>query len=322
MNAGGRKKALVAPLDWGLGHATRCMPLIRKLTAEDYEVILASTGASGELLRHEFPELEHIELKSFRVRYSRGRSQIGAMARLLPSIVYHSVLEHRELDRIVRSRAIDLVISDNRFGLWSRRTRSLYMTHQLMIKMPRGLKFLEGFAHRLHLWVIRHYDECLVPDDDDLRLSGDLAFRYPLPPNARLIGPLSRYESEGKVRPCGCLALISGAEPQRSIFEREILSRLEAFDGDAVVVEGLPGKASEPPRKKGRITIYPYLGGEELAELIRGAEKIICRSGYSSIMDLCALGRLDAAELHPTPGQTEQEYLAELHAGRSEQGLG
>ena len=47
--------------------------------------------------------------------------------------------------------------------------------------------------------------------------------------------------------------------------------------------------------------------------IINGAKKIISRSGYSSIMDYHALGCLEKVEMIATPGQTEQEYLQDLH---------
>ncbi len=325
------QSVLIAPLNWGLGHASRCVPLVRQQLAAGNRVTLAGDGDSLTLLRKHFPELPVLHLPHLELHYSDGPSQVGAMLRSLPRLLWWMWQDHRALQEILAYQHFDVVISDNRFGLWNRqktkdegrRTKCIYVTHQLMIKMPRGLRWAESLAHWLHGRVIRKYDECWIPDyANDNNLSGDLAHKYPLPRNARFIGPLSRFDEGRRTKDegerikdkgqrtqnaeCRTVALLSGLEPQRTLFEKELLERYK--DTEMLLVRG---KVNAPfcQIQRGKVTIVPYLDDAELVQALLQAEKIIARSGYSTIMDLAALGILHKAELIPTPGQTEQEYL-------------
>ncbi len=315
---------LVAPLNWGLGHASRCIPIVRQQLAAGNRVILAGDGESLTLLRRHFPELSVLHLPHLDLSYSTGKSQVGTILRALPRILCWMWQDHRTLKQILSYQHFDVVISDNRFGLWNRqrikdkgqKTRCIYITHQLMIKMPRGLRWAEPIAHWLHGRVISKYDECWVPDyAGDNNLSGDLAHKYPLPKNVRFIGALSRFDGEKRTRnkEQRTIAILSGLEPQRTLLEQHLL---EAYKDQELLL--VRGKITEPFCKiqRGKVTIVPYLSDEELADALLGAEKIIARSGYSTIMDLHTLGVLHKAELIPTPGQTEQEYLALYHAAK------
>ncbi len=306
---------MIAPLNWGLGHASRCIPLVQRELAAGNRVTLAGDGESLALLRKHFPDLPVLHLPKLNLRYAAGTSQVGAMFRSLPRILWWMWQDHRELQCILSYQHFDTIISDNRFGLWGgQRTKCIYITHQLMIKMPHGLRWLEPLAHWLHGRVIRRYDECWIPDYADTlhNLSGDLSHKYALPKNARFIGPLSRFSCIG-LPPCGgdgrgAVALLSGLEPHRSLLEKDLLEQYK--DKELLLIRG---KVNEPfcKLRRGKITIVPYLSDAELIPALLGAEKIIARSGYTTIMDFAALGVLHKAELIPTPGQTEQEYLAE-----------
>ena len=357
-------RVLVAPLNWGLGHATRCVPIIRGLLADGHKVVIAADGYPLRFLRREFPHLEWVEFEGLKVEYSDSESQVGAMLRQLPSFLRGIWREHKELKRIVEAYDIDVVVSDNRFGLWCRDAYSVYVTHQLMVKMPRGLKWMEWAVWRLHRWFIKHYDECWVPDvEGDDNLSGDLSHKYPLLKNTRFIGPLSRFsttpirwedvrvEAEAldlKDR-YDVVAVISGPEPHRTNLEREITDyRLQITNssqqstvnsqqvltpsGQALVplkqgdnkivdvqfsflishfslliVQGLPEDDLRLAEHRDGVDYIPHLPTELLQWYMQEAKEIVCRSGYSSIMDLHTIGR--KAHLIPTPGQTEQEYL-------------
>ena len=321
-------RVLVAPLNWGLGHATRCVPIIKGLLAEGYEVVIAADGYPLKFLRREFPHLEWIEFEGLKVRYADGQSQVGAMLRQVPEFLRGIWREHKELKRIVEAYDIDVVVSDNRFGLWCRDVHSVYVTHQLMVKMPRGLKWMEWAVWRLHRWFIKHYDECWVPDvEGEDNLSGDLSHKYPLLKNTRFIGPLSRFsttpirwedvrvEAEAldlKDR-YDVVAVISGPEPHRTNLEREITDNgLQIIDGSSLlIVQGLPVDDLRLAEHRDGVDYIPHLPTGLLQWYMQEAEEIVCRSGYSSIMDLHTIGR--KAHLIPTPGQTEQIYLAEIH---------
>ena len=305
-------RILVCPLDWGIGHATRCVPVIRQLTRDNYQVIIAADGRPLDFLKEYFPDLEFIRLPGFRVSYPRGKSMVVKMAVQSPSFLLGIIREHRHLKKIIREYRIDSVISDNRFGLWSKKVYSVYLTHQLMIKAPERMKWAEPVLYKAHQWIIKHYDECWVPDIPGVKnLSGDLSHKYPLPLNGHYIGLLSRFDDKpstpGSSGP-DLLILLSGPEPQRSIFEGIILQELEANPQlNTVILRGLPGKPDQSFPLPG-VICYNHLPDEEISQLIRNAGMIICRPGYSTIMDLVTLGR--NAILVPTPGQTEQVYLA------------
>ena len=247
------------------------------------------------------------------MRYSAGASQVWAVLAALPRLVWSVWREHRDLDRIVRRYCIDEVVSDNRFGLWTKACTCRYMTHQLWIRLPRGWRFLEPLAAALHRSVIRRYDSCLVPDyaEESRSLAGCLSHPRVLPPNVEYIGPLSRFEGLAQASGGGVLLLVSGPEPQRSLFETALLQRYRHSTQPVCLVRGTLHGPALPAELVQGVHVEDLLEGGRLAEKIAAADLIECRSGYSTVMDLAAAGKLSAARLTPTPGQPEQEYLAE-----------
>ena len=314
-------KVLVCPLNWGLGHAARCIPIIAQQLAENHEVVIAADGFPMALLRQEFPSLRFIECPSYSISYSTGKSQIGAMLRSFPSIIGGVFHEHSWLKSLIKTEHFDRVISDNRFGMWSSRCESIYITHQLMVKMPKQLKFIEPIVWVLHSMFIARYNSCWIPDSaNSPTLSGDLSHLYPLPRNAKFIGPLSRFNTLGKIFPnkeFEVVAVLSGVEPQRTMLEQELISRFKLELVPTLIVCGQP-RSEKLSSKIENITLVSHLESDEIAAILLGAKHIITRSGYSTIMDLDALNCLYKAEFIPTPGQTEQKYLAELHKFNAE----
>jgi len=306
----GSKKILIAPLDWGLGHATRCVPVIKELLKEGHQVIVAADGITRDLLLGEFPQLQFIHLTGYGLTYSRRIPAWLKIVFQVPKIIYRIIAEHGELKRIISKNKIDVVVSDNRFGLWNKKVCSVYITHQVMIKCPPGLKLFEPLLHYMHKWFIKKYDFCWIPDYDGIiNLSGDLSHKYPLPANARFIGPLSRftYEATEKTFEHDLCVIVSGPEPARSKFENIILSQLQQYEGKAILVIGKPGEKTETMIRNTKVV--SHLSGAGLSRAIASSSFVICRAGYSGIMDLSSLGK--DALLIPTPGQTEQEYLGE-----------
>ncbi|MGN1240261.1 MAG: glycosyltransferase [Paludibacteraceae bacterium] len=312
-------KVLVAPLNWGLGHAARCVPLVNRFLAQGDEVVLGGDGESLVLLQKHFPTLPVVRLADLSLSYSAGGSQVGAMLRALPKIVRAAWADHRLLGELLDRERMDLVVSDNRFGLFSRKTRCVYVTHQLHIRLPRMYRWLEPLAARLHGWVGRHYAEVWVPDYEDVErsLSGELGHPKKQCYGAvRYIGPLSRFEGKeipmkpGRIDRFEVVAVLSGLEPQRSILEEEIVSRYTGREERVLIVEGKPSKPMLQVSKE-NITIVPYMDDAQLMAVLQQAQRIIARSGYSTIMDFVSIGVLEKAELIPTPGQPEQEYLAQ-----------
>jgi uncharacterized protein (TIGR00661 family) len=302
-----QKRILVCPLDWGLGHATRCVPIIRMLLAKNATVLIAADGGALALLQLEFPTLEFIRLKGYNIRYSKGSSVTMMLQMMLsaPKIALRIFQEHQTLKQLIKKHNIDSVISDNRYGLWNSTVKSVFITHQLFIKSPFGEKIL----HRIVAFFANKYDECWVPDlATEPNLSGDLSHQLPVSTNTFFIGPISRFEyTQPEAKKYDILAIVSGPEPQRSIFESILIKQLKESNKTCLLIRGLPTITTKKQDKN--VEIIPHLPAKDLQKAIQQADIIIARSGYSTIMDLAALGK--KAILIPTPGQTEQEYLAQ-----------
>jgi uncharacterized protein (TIGR00661 family) len=299
-------RILIAPLDWGLGHATRCIPLIRFLVRSGCDVWIASEGKTQQLLTEEFPSLTHISLRGYRIRYASTRiglvgKIIGQIPRILQTIRY----EKRWLRQAVQQYKLDAVVSDNRFGLSHRDIPCVYLTHQLRIKAP--LPFL---VQRLHYRFINRFQVCWVPDFPGIpNLSGELGHPKRLPKTpVRYLGPLSRLVKKDVLPQFSLLVLLSGPEPQRTLFEKQILHQIGSLPGRVVLVRGLPGTdtALSYPVPDNVVT-YNHVPAAMLSDLLAGAEWVVSRTGYTTVMDLVRLQKNSI--LVPTPGQTEQEYL-------------
>ena len=306
------KKILVCPLDWGIGHATRIVPIINILIDKDFEVVIASDKRPLAFLKTEFPDLQFLKFEGYNITYPEKGSMVLKMAFLLPKIILKIISEHKKLKKIIRKHQIDIVFSDNRYGLWNKKIPCIFMTHQIMIKMPKNFKFAEKFLYKINQVIIKKYDECWIPDNQGLpNLSGDLAHKFTAPGNSFFIGSLSRFNdhltTKTRDKKIDILVLISGPEPQRSIFEKTILLQLKKLNLNSVIVRGIP-ENENPDETDEKIKIYSHLDSKKLSEYILNSKLIICRPGYSSIMDMAALNK--KAIFVSTPGQTEQEYLA------------
>ena len=190
------RRILISPLDWGLGHASRIIPIIDRYIEQGDNVIIAGSGMSLNLLQKQFPSLKSIEIPSFKMKYSAGNSQVWAVAKAFPKLLYYSFKEHNVLKRIVKEENIDFIISDNRFGLFHKTVLSAYITHQLLIKLPKGWAWLEPFVAFVHRCIINKFTECWVPDFEDMSdsLAGELSHPNKKPRNVRYIGALSRFQ--------------------------------------------------------------------------------------------------------------------------------
>ena len=310
-------KILIAPLNWGLGHATRCIPIVRHYLDEGHEVVLGGDGDSITLLSRHFPSLRVIDLPKLELRYTYNTKQWGFYLRALPALLRFMIADHYYLRQRLAIEHFDLVVSDNRFGCFTRQTRCVYLTHQLYVRVPKRLCLLAPIARALHACVYRRYDEVWVPDyaDEHHNLAGELCHGGRYDKQVKYIGPLSRFSpgansdvSDSNTR-YDSVAILSGLEPQRTLMEQEVVARGQQTGEKMLLVQGLISRP-HTRMQRGNITIVPYLSDKELLETMQKTTTIIARSGYSTIMDLAVLGLLDKAELYPTPGQSEQEYLA------------
>ena len=322
-------KILVAPLNWGLGHASRCVPLIHSLLDEGHEVVIGGDGMSFTLLRKHFPKLRYVYLAPLDLHYSRSGNQTWAMLKAIPRLLLWRNKDRLMLKAILQEEHFDQVISDNRPGLYNKQVECIYITHQLQIRLTKTWQWAEATASRIHARMYTRFNKVWIPDYEDINhsLAGELSH----PSNLRLsrkmtafqyIGPLSRFHSPITHKPSPInyevVAVLSGLEPQRTLLEQELIERYNGKEERVLIVQGLVNHPNTRI-KRGNLTIVPSMADAELVPALLNARHIIARSGYSTIMDLEALGLLSVGnnkplpvhiELIPTPGQPEQEYLA------------
>lgn len=305
-------KVLVAPLDWGLGHATRCIPLIKGLLAQGVEVELATCGAMVALYKEVFPNLPQRHALSYKVVYPKlGLSMPFWLMKNMAHFSKVFKLEHRWTESLVKRYGYDLIISDNRFGCYSHQVKSIYLTHQLRIAFPKGLQGFENIGIQWHLAQMKNFSEVWIPDFETFPgLAGKLSHVKRMPPHFRYIGLLSRFSNipESLPKDVDILGIISGVEPMRSQFEKRLKHALSKIPGNHVILLGNPG-ASIKKEKYENVTLYNHLDTPLFAEMVKRAKYVVARSGYSTIMDMAVLGA--NCVFVPTPGQTEQLYLAD-----------
>ncbi len=302
-------RVLVAPLDWGLGHATRCIPIICELLRLHFDVLIAAEGKTKKLLQNEFPTLVFLPLRGYEVSYSKNKSLLFfSLLTQLPKLFRCIYYEHKWLKKTIKENGIGMIISDNRLGMYNATIPCIYITHQLKIKT--GNRFTEQLAQKVHYFFINKYSTCWVPDNKaENNLAGDLSHPECLPKTpVKYLGPLSRFEKNTVEKKYDYLVLISGPEPQRTIFEELMLEELKKVSGKIMLVRGLPGNDKPLKPNNDKIEIHNHLAAAALNRAILQSGIVICRSGYTSIMDLIKLDQ--KAIFIPTPGQTEQEYLA------------
>jgi hypothetical protein len=304
------KNIFIAPLDWGFGHATRCVPLIRQLGLNNK--LFVGVTPLNRFYFEPFPGINLIELPTYGVRYSRyfpaWLSVVAAWPRLLTVIR----TEKRLLKEIIVRNRIEVVISDNRFGLINKNVKCIFMTHQLNIKSP----FFSGFANYLNKKYINRFDEVWIPDleEKDERLSGSLSDAAGIIPPVRYIGPQSALPVPAvSVKLYDFLILLSGVEPQRTELESILCRNFRKVQASLAVVRGAHHSSISWPEG---VHVRNFVRADELSELIGKSDTIVCRSGYSTLMDLHVTGA-SSIILVPTPGQPEQEYLARYRGSKS-----
>jgi hypothetical protein len=313
------RRVLVAPLNWGLGHATRCIPLIQALSANGCDVLIAVPDSLRPLFAAAFPGLRLLPIPGYKIRYSKQPLLLPlTLLFQLPRLCYIIWQENRWLKQTIQAEQLDAVISDNRFGLWNRHVPTVFITHQLSIQT--GFHVTDWLLQRINYGIIKKYDVCWVPDAPGTpNLAGRLSHpAKPCPIPLYYLGPLSRFAPPTALAlQYDLLVLLSGPEPQRTLFETKALTLLQSFVGKALLVRGLPGGDTPAlPGLPSSVTAVAHLPAEALRLAILQSATILCRSGYTTIMDLVLLQK--TAILVPTPGQTEQEYLADY---LEEQGL-
>lgn len=310
------RNILVCPLDWGIGHATRCIPVINRLIARGMNVIIAADNRPMAFLKKEYPQLHFIRFSGVKIKYPSNNKMVTKLVFMLPGILLQIRKENRRLQEIIDEYEIDAVLSDNRFGLYSAKVPAVYITHQLFIQAPVRFKWLNPLLFRMHKHFINKYDICWIPDFQGKKsLTGSLTQKRKANEKIFFIGPLTRFNEIYKEAPedtdnYDIVAIVSGPEPQRSIFESILISQLKNRPEKCLILQGKPDK-QEHREINENLKLVAHLPTARLIPIIKKAKLVISRSGHSTIMDISALGK--KAVFIPTPGQGEQEYLAAYH---------
>jgi uncharacterized protein (TIGR00661 family) len=300
------KTILVAPLNWGLGHATRCIPIIKALQEKNLIPIIASDGIALKLLRKEFPYLTFLELPSYQIKYPKnGKKFKWKLLQNSPTMFKAIRDEEKLVEKWITEYDIDGIISDNRLGIFSKKIPSVYITHQLRV-MSGNTTWLSS---KLHQNIIKKHTECWVPDfATSPNLAGELSHLNKHSLKLNYIGPLSRMNKKDLPKKYDLMIILSGPEPQRSILEEKLKNEVKRFKGNVVFIKGVV----EPNQIKEQIdtvSYYNFMSSRQLEQTFNESELVLCRSGYTTIMDLVKLNK--KAFFIPTPGQYEQLYLAQ-----------
>ena len=299
---------------------------------ENHIIIFAGNRWQNKLINNEIKEIKCILFPGFSIRYSSFLPQFVIILLYYPTFVYHTIREHFMLKKIINQHHPDIVISDSRIGLWNKKIKSVLVTHIIKVPFPRPFRLFENFMLPLSHAVIKRFTFCFIPDfPGEINLSGRLSHRIRLPENARFIGILSTFEGIKTVKSSEepgyifstdhtgtsdvdfrmdifCTAIMSGPSPQKELLTSKIKELLLQLNKNSVILAGNPS-GGYTVQKEGNVRIINHLPKYEFANIIRRSEIIISRSGYTTVMELFSLGR--SAILVPTPGQPEQEYLAE-----------
>ena len=299
------KNILVAPLNWGLGHATRCIPIVKALERLGFIPILASDGMALDMLRKEFPHLKALTLPSYEIEYAKkGANFKWKMLKNMPKIIASILKEKKIVKNWVKEYRLIGIISDNRLGVFSKKVHSVFITHQLNVLTG----YTTWISSKMHQHIIKKYDECWVSDwEEKQNLSGKLG--HLRNPNFKIkyIGPLSRFESFKLPIQYDLMVILSGPEPQRSILDNKLRALLSSYKGRVIFISGNV-ESKQKMEQMQQFTHYNFMNTEQLEKTFNESEVVLCRSGYTTIMDLAKLGK--KAFFIPTPGQYEQEYLA------------
>lgn len=300
-----KKRILIAPLNWGLGHATRCIPIIEALENHDFEPIIASDGIALALLQKEFPHLQALELPSYNIEYAQnGENFKWKLFKQIPRMFAAVRAERKIIQQWVNERQLDGIISDNRLGIHSTKVPSVFITHQLNV-LTGNTSWL---TTKIHHYFIKKFTECWVPDTAEKpNLSGKLGHLKDNTLNIKHIGPLSRLRKKPTDQIYDLMVLLSGPEPQRTLLETKLKDELKNFDGNVIFIRGVV-EAEQKITQRFNVTCYNFMNSTELEFAFNQSKMVLSRSGYTTIMDLAKLGK--KAFFIPTPGQYEQEYLA------------
>ena len=295
------------------------MPIIHDAIEKGHAVTIAASGPQKKLLQYYFPACNYVFIPGYHIKYSKKAWWLPvALFFQLPKIALAIYREHKWLQE--HAHAFDLVISDNRYGLFNSQLTTTFISHQLLVKAP--YKWAENLIQKIQYYFINKFSACWVPDMPAYPgYAADLSHPINMPAiPVTYIGPLSQFSALNsasnnalpiKYKYC---FLLSGPEPQRSILQHLIESDASKLKDQVILIEGRPSDLPNHYKVQGSLTKLRYASGQDLLDIIMQSEFVVCRSGYSTLMELLPIHK--KMILIPTPGQTEQTYLATSLADR------
>jgi uncharacterized protein (TIGR00661 family) len=305
-------KILFGICSWGLGHATRDLPLIQRILKEGHNLTLVAKGRSLHLLKEEFGKnCSYLKIPDYSSPYSEKKFQVGKFVGYFPIYLEEIVQEHNRIKKLLKGKGYERIISDNRFGIYDKEVPSYFISHQLRFIAPSRVKLFERATEGFNYSWKRSFCKFLVPDYKENPLSGDLShnLRFFKDSKVEYLGILSSLKKQDLEEDIDYFISLSGPEPQRTVLERKILSQVFSLKGKVFVALGKPEEHKE--EIKGNVHILSFLPRERQEEIMNRAKLVITRPGYTTLMELAFLKK--KALLIPTPGQTEQIYLASYH---------
>lgn len=299
------KNILVAPLNWGLGHATRCIPIIRELEKNGFTPILASDGVALQLLQKEFPHLQSLKLPSYEIEYGKNAADFKwKLIKNSPKMIDSIFGEKKMVKKWITQYNLHGIISDNRLGVYCKKIPSVFITHQLNVLSGQTT----WISSKLHQHFIKKFNECWIPDiEKNPNLTGKLGHLKKHKLNLIYLGPLSRLEKKDLPIKYDLMVILSGPEPQRTFLEQKLKNEVRLFTGKVLFIKGVVEEEQKIEQDE-NVTYCNFMTSGEIEIAFNESEMVLCRSGYTTAMDLAKLGK--KAFFIPTPGQFEQEYLA------------
>ncbi|NSW44990.1 MAG: glycosyl transferase family 28 [Bacteroidales bacterium] len=313
------KNVLICPLDWGLGHAARVIPIIKRIQNKGHNVFIACSKHQQHFFKNELSNYTWIPCACPAIKYSENKLSIFHLLKLIPTILIGIKKDKNKINHWIKKYNIQLIISDNRYGCYSPKAYSVIITHQIKINLPSKVKWAENLLHKQIKRWIYNFNRCWIPDINEIpNFAGDLSMQFSLNGKSAFIGLLSRFDDKAFAelsveKQYEVIAIVSGPEPQRSIFANILLQQLKELHKPCILVLGDFSKPFSTWHEE-NVLVYSYMNTKQLFQAIQSSKYIVARSGYSTIMDLISLKR--TAILVPTPGQTEQEYLASYYKSR------
>jgi uncharacterized protein (TIGR00661 family) len=309
-------KVLFGVCSWGLGHATRDLPLLRRIIKAGHNLTLVGIGRSLNLLKDELADTcGYLSIPDYSSAYSKRDFSVSKFLSYFPIYMNEVAKEHRGIKKVIKRERYERIISDSRYGVYDKEIPSYLISHQLRFIAPGRVKLFEMATEGFNYSFFKNnFSKFLVPDYKEDDLSGDLChnLKYFKGETIEYLGPLSDLKKRETAEEIDYFISLSGPEPQRTILEKKIFEQAPLLKGRVVIALGKPEDSRNETLN--HLRVFGYLGRKGQEEIMNRSKLVITRPGYTTIMELSLLGK--KALFIPTPGQTEQVYLAEYHKKR------